>query len=56
MLYGDIRAKLEKQGNIIGANDLLIAAHARSIGAVLITNNTKEFERVEKLQIENWVL
>jgi len=53
--YGEIRASLELLGKIIGANDMLIAAHAKSIGAVLVTNNTKEFERVEGLQIEDWV-
>ena len=52
--YADIRTDLEKQGKIIGANDLLIAAHALSLGAVLVTNNTKEFERVERLVLEDW--
>ncbi len=54
--YGDIRALLEKQGNIIGVNDLHIAAHARSEGLILVTNNIKEFERVDALRFENWVL
>ena len=40
---------------MIGANDLLIAAHARSLNLTLVTNNTREFERVEGLQVENWV-
>ncbi len=53
--YGDIRAQLEKQGSIIGVNDIHIAAHARSLGAVLVTNNLKEFERVEGLRIQNWI-
>mgnify|MGYP006280553373 FL=1 len=53
--YGDIRAQLEKQGQPIGVNDLHIAAHARSIGATLVTNNMKEFERVEGLRLQNWV-
>ncbi len=52
--YADIRTDLEKKGKIIGANDLLIAAHALSLGAVLVTSNTKEFERVEKLVLEDW--
>ena len=52
--YGEIRASLEVSGEIIGANDLLIAAHAKSINATIVTNNTKEFERVKDLQIENW--
>lgn len=53
--YGPIRAMLKRQGNIIGNNDLLIAAHARSINAVLVTNNTKEFSRVPDLTLENWI-
>lgn len=53
--YGTIRAALEKSGNSIGANDLLIAAHAISLDVTLVTNNTKEFERVEGLKLENWM-
>jgi len=53
--YGFIRAYLKKQGTPIGNNDLLIASHARSINAVLVTNNVKEFDRVPDLSIENWV-
>lgn len=53
--YGDIRAQLERRGTPIGANDLLIAAHARSLNLILVTNNLKEFERVDNLQIENWI-
>jgi len=53
--YGDIRAKLEKQGQTIGVNDLHIAGHARSEGLVLVTNNVSEFERVEALRVENWL-
>ena len=53
--YGAIRAQLEKLGRPIGVNDLHIAAHARSEGLVLVTNNTAEFERVSALEIENWV-
>lgn len=53
--YGDIRHALTKKGTLIGANDLLIAAHARSIDATLVTNNEREFRRVPKLQIENWL-
>jgi len=52
--YGEIRTFLEQQGRIIGANDLLIAAHAKYLKAVLITNNTREFERIPHLQIEDW--
>ena len=53
--YGAIRAALEKLGQPIGVNDLHIAAHARSEGLVLVTNNTGEFERVPALEVENWV-
>jgi len=53
--YGFIRALLKKQGTLIGNNDLLIYAHARSMNAVLVTNNVREFERVPDLSIENWV-
>ena len=53
--YGDIRANLEKQGNTIGVNDLHIAGHARSEGLILVTNNLKEFTRIEALRLENWV-
>ena len=53
--YADIRAELQRAGTPIGANDLLIAAHARATGAVLVTNNGREFERVPGLQVENWV-
>lgn len=53
--YGEIRADLEKQGCIIGVNDLHIAGHARSESLTLVTNNIREFERVEALRIDNWV-
>jgi len=53
--YGSIRSFLEKQGQIIGGNDLWIAAHALAIDAILVTNNIKEFSRVPHLKIENWV-
>ena len=53
--YGAIRAALEKLGQPIGVNDLHIAAHARSEGLVLVTNNVSEFERVPALATENWV-
>ena len=53
--YGLIRAELTARGTPIGANDLLIAAHARSLGLTLITNNGREFERVPGLTVENWV-
>lgn len=54
--YAEIRADLKKRGALIGANDLLIAAHARALAVTLVTNNTAEFERVKDLTIENWTL
>lgn len=53
--YGQIRAALEQRGTPIGVNDLHIAAHARSEGLTLVSNNLREFERVEGLLYENWV-
>ena len=53
--YGAIRAALEKLGQPIGVNDMHIAAHARSEGLVLVTNNMGEFARVPALELENWV-
>ena len=53
--YGTIRTVLEKIGQPIGVNDLHIAAHARSEGLVLVTNNMWEFTRVPGLELENWV-
>ena len=52
--YAQTRADLKKRGQMVGANDLLIAAHARSLGLRLVTNNTAEFGRVKELTIENW--
>ncbi len=52
--YANIRSSLEKQGTIIGGNDLWIAAHALTLNLIVVTNNTKEFSRVENLAIENW--
>ena len=54
--YGSIRSALEKRGQPIGVNDLLIAAHARSEGLTLVSNNLREFERVEALQLANWAM
>jgi tRNA(fMet)-specific endonuclease VapC len=56
MHYGQIRMALERQGTPIGVNDLHIAAHARSEGLVLVTNNRREFDRVPALQVEDWAL
>ncbi|ALA26533.1 twitching motility protein PilT (plasmid) [Piscirickettsia salmonis] len=52
--YGDLRADLQKKGTVIGGNDMIIAAHALSEKAVLVTHNTKEFQRVEHLEFEDW--
>ena len=54
-LYGELRADLEKRGQPIGPLDMMIAAHALSLDVPLVTNNTKEFERVKGLKLENWV-
>ena len=54
--YGQIKAALEKRGEIIGENDIHIAAHAISQGLILVTNNLQEFKRVPNLALENWVL
>ena len=54
--YAEIRADLKKRGQMIGANDLFIAAHARTLGLRLVTNNTAEFGRVKGLTLENWTL
>lgn len=53
--YGEIRAGLQRQGQPIGHNDLLIAAHARALGLTLVTNNLREFSRVPGLRLENWL-
>lgn len=52
--YGEVRARLERAGRLIGPNDLLIAAIALSQGVTLVTNNTREFSRVEGLRLEDW--
>ena len=53
--YGRIRAQLKKKGTPVGANDLLIAAHALALDAVLVTDNIREFRRIPNLKIENWI-
>ena len=53
--YAEIRADLKKRGQLIGANDLLIAAHAKSVAATIVTNNIKDFGRVQGLSVENWL-
>jgi tRNA(fMet)-specific endonuclease VapC len=53
--YGRLRAKLEQEGTPIGANDMLIAAHALALGRILVTANVSEFERVAGLEVVNWL-
>ena len=53
--YGELRTYLEKRGETIGPNDMLIAAHALAVECVLITANVREFSRVPGLQVENWL-
>jgi tRNA(fMet)-specific endonuclease VapC len=53
--YAAIRTTLERKGTPIGAHDMLIAAHARAIGAVCVTDNVAEFKRVPALKVENWL-
>lgn len=54
-VYGELRASLERIGRPMGANDLFIAAHALALGATLVTANEREFRRVERLFVENWL-
>jgi tRNA(fMet)-specific endonuclease VapC len=54
-VYAAIRVALEKKGTPIGAHDMLIAAHARALGAVCVTDNVAEFKRVPALKVENWL-
>jgi len=53
--YGPLRANLERKGMVVGALNLLIAAHAISLGARVVTNNLREFQRIPGLRVENWV-
>jgi tRNA(fMet)-specific endonuclease VapC len=53
--YGEIRARLEARGETIGGNDLWIAAHAKALGLVLVTDNQREFKRVPGLTVQNWI-
>ncbi|OGA02892.1 MAG: hypothetical protein A3H35_18835 [Betaproteobacteria bacterium RIFCSPLOWO2_02_FULL_62_17] len=53
-VYGQLRTALERQGEKIGAHDMLIAAHALALNATLVSNNEKEFKRVKGLRVENW--
>ena len=54
-IYGAIRAGLEAQGQTIGQNDLWIAAQAKALGATVVTDNEREFRRIEGLAVENWL-
>ena len=53
-VYGEIRSDLESRGLVIGAMDMLIAAHAFSLGVTLVSNNVREFSRIASLSLENW--
>ncbi len=53
--YAALRVFLERRGQVIGANDMLIAAHALSLDAVLVTDNVREFARIPDLKLENWL-
>jgi tRNA(fMet)-specific endonuclease VapC len=54
-IYGELRARLERQGKLIGPNDLFIAAQALGLGLTLATDNRREFSRIPELKIENWL-
>ena len=56
MVYGEVRAELEGNGHPISPLDTMIAAHARALGLILVTNNGREFSRVPRLTVENWAL
>jgi tRNA(fMet)-specific endonuclease VapC len=54
-VYGELRTRLERAGQSIGANDMLIAAHALTLGHTLVTDNEREFSRLDDLLVENWL-
>ncbi len=54
-IYGNLRATLERRGTIIGGIDMLIASQAIALSLTLVTNNTKEFSRIQNLDLDNWV-
>ena len=53
--YGALRSDLERHGSVIGPYDTMIAAHAQSLGLVIVTNNRREFDRVRGLVVEDWL-
>ena len=53
-LYGEVRADIERKGTPVGAHDLIIAAHALSLGLTLVTDSLREFRRIPQLTVENW--
>jgi tRNA(fMet)-specific endonuclease VapC len=53
--YGQVRAELERAGTPVGPHDMLIGAHARSEGLIVVTNNRREFDRMSGLRVENWI-
>jgi len=55
MVYGNLRATLEKQGTPVGSLDTMIGAHALSLNAIIVTNNTKEFNRIQGLKVVDWL-
>jgi len=55
MHFGQLRAELAGTGQLIGPYDMMIAGHDRSLGLILVTNNVREFERVPRLRVEDWV-
>jgi len=52
--YGEVKRELKDKKSLIGPLDMLIGAHARSLGLILVTNNTREFSRISSLDVENW--
>jgi tRNA(fMet)-specific endonuclease VapC len=54
-VYGELRARLERTGRSIGGNDLLVAAHALALGHTIVTDNEREFARIDDLRVENWL-
>jgi len=55
IVYGELRARLEQAGQPMGGNDLLIAAHALALGHTVVTENEREFSRIDDLRVENWL-